>query len=445
MEGEYDVIIAGTGLKECILSGLLAVGGKKVLHVDRNHYYGGESASLNLKDLYSQLKPEANMDEEKLGKSKYYNVDLCPKFIMACGNLVKILLYTRVTSYLQFKVVFGSFVYKDKTIHKVPSTPSEALSSSLMGIFQKNRYRNFLKYVSQYQQEDPATHQGMDATKMTTRQVFDYFKLDENTMAFSGHAVALHVDDDYLSKPFADTLKKLQLYAYSVSQHGSSPYVYPVYGLGGLPEGFSRLAAVHNGVYMLRQPIDEILYDENGSVCGVRAGDQSAKCKTFICDPSYVPDSKKQKVGKVARWLFVLNHPVNHTMNAHSAQIIIPFKHSGRKTDVYISVIGSEHQVCAKGKYLAMISGYVETDNPKKELEFALPLLGEYEEEFFYTTDLYHPADDGLKDRVFVTKSYDATSHFESATNEVIELYERITQEKLDLSKPIHGDDLNED
>jgi hypothetical protein len=48
MDEEYDCIILGTGLKECILSGVLSVEGKKVLHMDRNSYYGGESASLNL-------------------------------------------------------------------------------------------------------------------------------------------------------------------------------------------------------------------------------------------------------------------------------------------------------------------------------------------------------------------------------------------------------------
>ena len=43
----------GTGLTECILSGLLSIEGKKVLHMDRNDYYGGESASLNL----TQVRP----------------------------------------------------------------------------------------------------------------------------------------------------------------------------------------------------------------------------------------------------------------------------------------------------------------------------------------------------------------------------------------------------
>jgi Rab GDP dissociation inhibitor len=38
---EYDVVVLGTGLTECILSGVLSVKGKKVLHIDRNDHYGG--------------------------------------------------------------------------------------------------------------------------------------------------------------------------------------------------------------------------------------------------------------------------------------------------------------------------------------------------------------------------------------------------------------------
>lgn len=46
MDEEYDVIVLGTGLTECILSGIMSVNGKKVLHMDRNPYYGGESSSI---------------------------------------------------------------------------------------------------------------------------------------------------------------------------------------------------------------------------------------------------------------------------------------------------------------------------------------------------------------------------------------------------------------
>jgi len=113
MDEVYDCVVLGTGLKECIISGILSVEGKKVLHMDRNDYYGGESASLNLNQLYEkfycgQKPPPA------LGNSRDYNVDLVPKFLMASGLMVKFLLKTGVTRYLEFQAVQNSYVYKDK-------------------------------------------------------------------------------------------------------------------------------------------------------------------------------------------------------------------------------------------------------------------------------------------------------------------------------------------
>jgi Rab GDP dissociation inhibitor len=39
---------------------------------------------------------------------------------MACGKLVKILLHSKVTRYLEFKSIDGSFVFKDGKVQKVP-------------------------------------------------------------------------------------------------------------------------------------------------------------------------------------------------------------------------------------------------------------------------------------------------------------------------------------
>lgn len=57
MDEEYDIVVCGTGLSECILAGLLSANGKKVLHVDRNSYYGGDSASVNLTNLWKKFRP----------------------------------------------------------------------------------------------------------------------------------------------------------------------------------------------------------------------------------------------------------------------------------------------------------------------------------------------------------------------------------------------------
>jgi Rab GDP dissociation inhibitor len=108
-DGEYDTIVMGTGLKECVISGLLSVKGKRVLQLDRNGYYGGDGASLNLTHLFEKF--QAGEAPSNLGANRDYNVDLIPKFIMACGNLTKMLLHTKVTPYLAFKSIAGSYVY----------------------------------------------------------------------------------------------------------------------------------------------------------------------------------------------------------------------------------------------------------------------------------------------------------------------------------------------
>ena len=87
------------------------------------------------------------------------------------------------------------------------------------------------------------------------RDVFKKFKLEENTIDFLGHAVALYNDDNYLQAPAEESLKKIQLYVDSLGKYGDSPFLYPVYGLGGLPESFSRLCAIHGGTYMLNTPV----------------------------------------------------------------------------------------------------------------------------------------------------------------------------------------------
>ena len=58
-----------------------------------------------------------------------------------------------------------------------------------------------------------------------------------------------------------------------------------------------RLSAIYGGTYMLDKPCDEIVM-EDGKVVGVRSGEETAKCKMVICDPSYAKNLVK-KTGQV--------------------------------------------------------------------------------------------------------------------------------------------------
>lgn len=431
-DGEYDAIVMGTGLTECIMSGLLSVQGMRVLHVDRNHYYGGESASLSLSNLFEKFN--RGNPPAALGSNRDWNVDLVPKFIMACGNLVKILLHTKVTRYLEFKSVDGSYVFKNRRVQKVPATPDEALMSDLMGFFEKRKFRNFLMYVSAYDKNDPKTHARRDLNTMTMRELYNEYSLDADTQLFTGHAMALHRDESYLDRPAIETVEAIQLYAYSLERYGKSPYIYPIYGLGGLPEGFSRLCAINGGTFMLNQPIDEILFNDAGVAWGVRAGSQVAKASMLIGDPSYFPQDKTRVVGQVVRSICIMDHPIPNTDNAESVQIIVPAPQVGRNHDIYVCMVSFAHMVAARGYYIAIVSTTVETRNPIAELEAGIALLGPILERFDTVADIFEPVSEGFTDRCFISKSYDATSHFETAALDVLSLYERVTGQQLDMT-----------
>ncbi|KAJ9635953.1 Rab GDP dissociation inhibitor alpha [Coniosporium tulheliwenetii] len=458
---EYDVVVLGTGLTECVLSGVLSVKGNKVLHIDRNDHYGGEAASINIESLFKKYGNYSPGEEpwKKYGRVNDWNIDLVPKLLMSNGELTNILVSTDVTRYLEFRQIAGSYVQQGNgpraTVAKVPSDAGEALRSSLMGIFEKRRARNFLEWVGNFKEDDPSTHKGLNMNTCTMKDVYDKFGLEATTRDFIGHAMALYATDDYINtKGMApDAIARIRLYGNSMARYGKSPYIYPLYGLGELPQGFARLSAIYGGTYMLNTDVDEILYD-GAKVSGIRAtmkerGEEGdgmkfkTKCKKILADPSYFP-GKVQVTGHLLKAICILNHPIDRTDNSDSLQLIIPQSQIGRKNDIYIAMVSSAHNVCPKGYYIAIVSTIAEGDsNHHLELQPGLDRLGRIEEKFMGPPiPIYEPLESGINDNIFISKSYDATSHFETTTDDIKDIYRRAEGKELVVEGLREGQNL---
>lgn len=110
--------------------------------------------------------------------------------------------------------------------------------------------------------------------------------------------------------------------------------------------------------------------------------------------------------------------------------------------DVYVVCLSSSHQVCAPGFYVAIVSTVVETEDPHDEIKPALELLGTILEKygeynyfcrFVWISKVYEPVSDGSDNNVFITRSYDPSSHFESVCDDVKDVYQRLTGNPLVL------------
>jgi hypothetical protein len=105
--------------------------------------------------------------------------------LLPCGSSLcwishKWLLYSNYIALLHFH-----------QIHKVPATDMEALKSPLMGLFEKRRARNFFVYVQNYNEADPVTHQGLDLTRITTRELITWVSCSFSHHSFYQHCTLL--------------------------------------------------------------------------------------------------------------------------------------------------------------------------------------------------------------------------------------------------------------
>lgn len=203
-----------------------------------------------------------------------------------------------------------------------------------MGLFEKRRAWKLFVFVQEFEESDPKTHEGMDLNSITAMELITKYELEDDTIDFIGHALALNFNDSYLDQPAMDFVKRTKLYAESLALfQAGSPYIYPLYGLGELPQAFARLRAVYGGTYMLNKPQFKFEFDGDGKVRGVTSEGETAKCKKVVCDPSYLSD-KVQKVGNVACAICIMSHPIPNTDESHSAQVILLQMQLGRKSDI---------------------------------------------------------------------------------------------------------------
>jgi len=81
-EENFDLVIEGTGLPESILAAAASWIGKKVLHIDKNTYYGAEWAALSIDQLDTWVEQYAaeGILYSTYSDSRYSPLSLCATY-----------------------------------------------------------------------------------------------------------------------------------------------------------------------------------------------------------------------------------------------------------------------------------------------------------------------------------------------------------------------------
>ena len=288
----FDYIVLGTDLPESILSAALAKQKLSVLTIDISTAYSGTIKSLNLKDLCSFVKEQPQKTKDELFSDfmvhrdysldnmleaygfRGFNIDLEPRFIFSDSYSTEELISMGVDNYLSFQACKEVCILKEQTLSKLPISKAEILKSDLMNLTQK---RDFVKGLERLQKlvktvvpdEEGYTNSTKDFEKEiytdvkpvepgTIQQDDDGYKALIDILG-DNFAVSLlrygylnrivKAENDKLTvKEMCEALKN---FIGSIGVHSKIPFLYPVYGIGDLPQIYARVSALNSGIFLI--------------------------------------------------------------------------------------------------------------------------------------------------------------------------------------------------
>jgi len=335
-------------------------------------------------------------NEDALGRSREYAIDILPVPIMAAGPLVSLLVNSAIGRYLEFKAVDKLYFFTDNKLQPVPCSKSEVFKSKVISKKQKGQLMNFMKSVMD-QGED--VKEGEDAQQ--DKQTPDYSQItlqdylaergiSGDLQRFISYAIAL---DPGVECSAAEALRTMKEHLESVGKYGPTAFLFNMYGVAEVPQAFARVCAIYGGTYVLRRGIKTITTDEHGHVAGlVCTAGQELKCRHLVATKKYLPsqyqpppctgDARGDAKEGLWRCVCVVSTPLmqgrekeeeilnstSYESGLHSTCIGIVAPNSfGNERAIYVVQLSHSTKACPKGAYVLHFTTTGHSSDPLKQ------------------------------------------------------------------------------
>lgn len=198
-------------------------------------------------------------DQEKILKeNRKFSIDLTPKLLFAKGEMVALLISSNICRYVQFRAVDRVATVKDATIKPVPSSRADVFTNKDVTVVEKRLLMKFIEVCLKYHAD-----QEIDEFKGFEEKSFvEYLKhkkLTPNLIHYILYAIGMGNHETKCMEGVRNVAKFLT----SIGHYGNTPFLFPMYGAGEIPQCFCRLCAVFAGIYCLASPIKSLSFTKN--------------------------------------------------------------------------------------------------------------------------------------------------------------------------------------
>uniref|UniRef100_A0A8C6KZM7 Rab proteins geranylgeranyltransferase component A n=1 Tax=Nothobranchius furzeri TaxID=105023 RepID=A0A8C6KZM7_NOTFU len=219
-------------------------------------------------------------------EGRRFNIDLVSKLMFSRGSLVELLIKSNVSRYAEFKNVTRILTYHHGNVEQVPCSRADVFASRQLSVVEKRKLMRFLTSCMEETEEQQAYY---------SRPYLEFLHdqhLGDNLQHFLLHSIAMASPDTPTGEGLASTRHFLRC----LGRYGNTPFLFPVYGLGEIPQCFCRMSAVFGGVYCLRHSVQCLIVDKDTNRCKavVDSRGQRINCSHFVMEDGYLVGDRKK-------------------------------------------------------------------------------------------------------------------------------------------------------
>ncbi|KAL8181020.1 UNVERIFIED_CONTAM: hypothetical protein K2H54_044159, partial [Gekko kuhli] len=192
----------------------------------------GNNESVSITDATAEPKQITYPQIVKEGRR--FNIDLTSKLLYSRGLLIDLLIKSNVSRYAEFKNVTRILAFREGRVEQVPCSRADVFNSKQLSMVEKRMLMRFLTFCLDYE-EHPDEYQAQKDCKFS--EYLKTQKLTPNLQHFILHSIAMVSEADSCT---IEGLKATQKFLQCLGRYGNTPFLFPLYGQGEIPQCFCR-------------------------------------------------------------------------------------------------------------------------------------------------------------------------------------------------------------
>uniref|UniRef100_A0A8D0BNK0 Rab proteins geranylgeranyltransferase component A n=1 Tax=Salvator merianae TaxID=96440 RepID=A0A8D0BNK0_SALMN len=287
-------------------------------------------------------------------EGRRFNIDLISKLLYSRGLLIDLLIKSNVSRYAEFKNVTRILAFREGKVEQVPCSRADVFNSKQLTMVEKRMLMRFLTFCLEYEQH-PDEYQAHKDCRFS-----DYLKtqkLTPNLQHFILHSIAMVSETNCCT---TDGLKATQKFLLCLGRYGNTPFLFPLYGQGEIPQCFCRMCAVFGGIYCLRHPVRCLVVDKETKRCKaiIDHFGQRIIANYFVVEDSYLSEKMCSDVPyrQISRAVLLTDRSILKANSDQQISILtVPPTELGQPAICLIELCSST-MTCMKNTYLVHLT-----------------------------------------------------------------------------------------